>query len=44
MNEFLEESRFISTDKYLEIADRYEKVLDKLDEALKTKESEEIKK
>ena len=29
MNEFLEESRFISTDKYLEIADRYEKVLDK---------------
>lgn len=41
MNEFLEESRFISTDKYLEIADRYEKVLDKLDEALKTKEIEQ---
>lgn len=38
MNEFLEESRFISTDKYLEIADRYEKVLDGLDEALKIKE------
>lgn len=37
MNEFLEEGRFISTDKYLEIADRYEKVLDKLDEALKNK-------
>lgn len=44
MNEFLEESRFISTDKYLEIADRYEKILDKLDEALKTKESRGIKK
>ncbi len=41
MNEFLEESRFISTDKYLEIADRYEKVLDKLDEVLKTKEIEQ---
>lgn len=40
MNEFLEESRFISTDKYLEVTDRYEKVLNKLDEALKTKESE----
>ena len=39
INEFLEESRFISTDKYLEIADRYEKILDKLDEVLKTKES-----
>lgn len=38
MNEFLEECRFISTDKYLEIADRYEKVLDGLDEILKTKE------
>lgn len=44
INEFLEESRFISTDKYLEIADRYEKILDKLDEALKTKESRGIKK
>jgi len=40
INEFLEESRFISTDKYLEVADRYEKVLNGLDEALKTKESE----
>lgn len=37
INEFLEEGRFISTDKYLEVADRYEKVLDKLDEALKNK-------
>ena len=44
INEFLEEGRFISTDKYLEVADRYEKVLDKLDEALKTKESRGIKK
>ena len=35
INEFLEESRFISTDKYLEIADRYEKVLDKLDSSYK---------
>lgn len=40
INEFLEESHFISTDKYLEIRDRYEKVLDGLDEVLKTKESE----
>ena len=40
INEFLEESRFISTDKYLEIADRHEKVLDKLDESLKTKDKE----
>ena len=40
INEFLEEGRFISTDKYLEIRDRYEKVLDGLDEALKIKESE----
>lgn len=39
INEFLEEGRFISTDKYLEIADRYEKVLNGLDEALKTKEN-----
>ena len=39
INEFLEEGHFISTDKYLEIADRYEKVLDGLDEALKTKEN-----
>ncbi len=38
INEYLVECRFISTDKYLEIADRYEKVLDRLDEALKTKE------
>ena len=44
INEFLEEGRFISTDKYLEVADRYEKILDKLDEALKTKESRGIKK
>lgn len=40
INEFLYEGGFISTDKYLEVADRYEKVLDGLDEALKTKESE----
>lgn len=40
INEFLEECLFISTDKYLEIADRYEKVLDGLDEALKTKKNE----
>lgn len=40
INEFLEEGRFISTDKYLEVADRYEKVLNELDEALKTKEIE----
>lgn len=38
INEFLEEGHFISTDKYLEIADRYEKVLTRLNEALKTKE------
>ena len=38
INEFLEEGRFISTDKYLEVADRYEKVLNGLDEVLKTKE------
>ena len=44
MNEFLEESCFISTDKYLEVANRYEKVLDELDEVLKTKESRGIKK
>jgi flagellar biosynthesis/type III secretory pathway chaperone len=37
INEFLEEGRFISTDKYLEIVDRYEKVLDGLDEVLKNK-------
>ena len=37
INEFLEEGHFISTDKYLEIRDRYEKVLDGLDEALKNK-------
>ena len=40
INEFLEEGHFISTDKYLEIRDRYEKVLDGLVEVLKTKESE----
>lgn len=40
INDFLEEGHFISTDKYLEIRDRYEKVLDGLEEALKTKESE----
>lgn len=40
INEFLEEGHFISTDKYLEIRDRYEKVLDGLEEALKTKENE----
>ena len=38
INEFLEESRFISTDKYLEIAGRYEKVLTGLEKVLKTKE------
>ena len=38
INEFLEEGRFISTDKYLEIADRYEKVLDELEEALKAED------
>lgn len=41
INEFLEEGHFISTDKYLEVADRYEKVLDELDEVLKTKEIKE---
>lgn len=40
INEFLEEGRFISTDKYLEIADRYGKIFTGLDEALKAKESE----
>ena len=40
INEFLEEGCFISIDKYLEIADRYEKVLIGLEEALKTKEIE----
>ena len=34
--------KVILSDKYLEIADRHEKVLDKLDEALKTKESRGI--
>lgn len=38
INEFLEEGRFISTDKYLEVADRYEKVLDSLNDVLKLKE------
>lgn len=38
INEFLEEGHFISTDKYLEIADRYEKVLVGLEEALKAEE------
>ena len=41
INEFLEEGRFISTDKYLEIADRYEKILDCLDKVLKPQECEE---
>lgn len=36
MNEFLEEGHFISTDKYLEIADRYEKILDDLESAVET--------
>lgn len=40
INEFLEEGHFISTDKYLEVADRYEKVLTGLEKALKTKENE----
>ena len=35
MNEFLEECKFISTDKYLEIADRYEKILDNLEKVIK---------
>lgn len=38
INEFLQESHFISTDKYIEIADRYEKVCNGLDKVLKTKE------
>ena len=38
INEFLEEGRFISTDKYLEVADRYEKVLGGLEEALKAED------
>ena len=37
INEFLEESRFISTDKYLEIAERYEKVCDNLAREIKEK-------
>ena len=37
LNEFLEEGRFITTDKYLEIADRYEKVCDKLAKNLESK-------
>ena len=40
LNEFLEEGRFISTDKYLEIADRYEKVCDKLTKNLESKGAE----
>ena len=40
LNEFLESAGFIETDKYLEVADRYEKVLDELEEALKAKEIE----
>jgi len=35
INEFLEEGGFISTDKYLEVADRYEKVLDNLYKEIK---------
>ena len=30
LNEFLEEGKFISKEKYLEIYDRYEKILDDL--------------
>lgn len=41
INEFLVEGRFISTEKYLEIADRYEKVLDGLDKVLQPKEIKE---
>lgn len=37
LNDFLEECRFISTDKYLEIANRYEKVCDKLTKNLESK-------
>ena len=35
LNEFLEEGKFITTDKYLEIADRYEKLCDKFYEKIK---------
>ena len=35
INEFLEEGRFITTDKYLEIAERYEKVCDNLAKEIK---------
>ena len=35
INEFLEEGRFITTDKYLEIAERYEKVCDNLAKEVK---------
>ena len=38
INEFLEEGSFFSIDKYLEVADRYEKVLDGLEEALKAED------
>jgi Fe-S oxidoreductase len=34
INEFLEEGGFITIDKYLEIADRYEKVLNNLYKAV----------
>lgn len=35
LNEFLEEGKFITTDKYLEIADRYERLCDKFYEKIK---------
>ena len=35
INEFLEEGRFITTDKYLEVAERYEKVCDNLAKEIK---------
>lgn len=37
INEFLEEGGFISIDKYLEIADRYEKVLISLEKDMQKK-------
>ena len=35
LNEFLEEGKFITTDKYLEIVDRYERLCDKFYEKIK---------
>ena len=35
LNEFLEEGKFITTDKYLEIADRYERLCDNFYEKIK---------